>query len=167
MSFLTQDWERNKGYTKGKFITLSYRLASCATKNKFFKLMLIPYLGLYKFWIEWVFGIEIPYKTKIGKGLIVYHGVGLIINYGTVIGNNCTLRHNTTLGNKGHALNNDCPVIGNNVNIGAQVCILGKVTVGDNAVIGAGSIVTKDVPAYAVVAGNPAKVLKYLTPVLL
>src|SRR4051812_31081453 len=102
MSFLTQDWERNKGYTKGKFITLSYRLGSLATKNKFLKLILIPYLGLYKFWIEWVFGIEIPYKTNIGKGLIVYHGVGLIINYGTVIGNNCTLRHNTTLGNKGH-----------------------------------------------------------------
>jgi len=167
MSFLTQDWERNKGYTKGKLLAFSYRLASCATKNKLFKLILIPYLGLYKFWIEWVFGIEIPYKTKIGRGLIVYHGVGLIINYGTVIGTNCTLRHNTTLGNKGHALNNDCPVIGNNVNIGAQVCILGKITVGDNAVIGAGSIVTKDVPAYAVVAGNPAKVLKYLTPVSL
>lgn len=167
MSFLTQDWDRNKGYSKGKLVTFSYRLASLATKHKLFKLILIPYLGLYKFWIEWVFGIEIPYKTNIGKGLIVYHGVGLIINYGTVIGNNCTLRHNTTLGNKGHALNNDCPVIGNNVNIGAQVCILGKITVGDNAVIGAGSIVTKDVPAYAVVAGNPAKVLKYLTPVLL
>jgi len=165
MNFLTQDWERNKGYTKGKFVAFSYRLASCATKNGFLKLILIPYLGLYKFWIEWVFGIEIPYGTKIGKGLIVYHGVGLIINYGTVIGSNCTLRHNTTLGNKGHALNNDCPIIGDNVNIGAQVCILGKVTVGDYAIIGAGSIVTKDVPAYAVVAGNPAKVLKYLTPV--
>ena len=163
MGFFTQDWERNKGYSKGKLITFSYRLASCAGKNKLLKLVMIPYLALYKFWVEWVFGIEIPYATKIGKGLIVYHGVGLIINNGTVIGANCTLRHNTTLGNKGHALNNDCPVIGDNVNIGAQVCVLGRVKIGDNAVIGAGSIVTKDVPPYAVVAGNPAKVLKYLT----
>ena len=124
----------------------------------------IPYLGFYKFWVEWLLGIEIPYETKIGKGLIVYHGVGLIINKATIIGENCILRHNTTIGNKGDAITNDCPVIGNNVNIGAQVCMLGKIRIGDNAIIGAGSIVTKDVPAYAVVAGNPAKVLKYLTP---
>ena len=162
LNFLTQDWKRNGRYSKGKLLTFSFRLASYATKNKFAKYILLPYLGFYKFWIEWVFGIEIPYQTKIGKGFIIYHGVGLVINSHTTIGNNCLLRHSTTLGNKGEVVS-DCPAIGNNVNIGAHVCIIGKIKIGDNAIIGAGSVVTKDVPPNAVVAGNPAKIIKLLS----
>ncbi|RYZ99535.1 MAG: serine acetyltransferase [Sphingobacteriaceae bacterium] len=161
IKYLTQDWERNKGYTKGKLIMFSFRLAHCATKGKLVKLLLLPYLASYKFWMEWVYGIEIPYQTKIGPGLIVYHGPGLIINRHTVIGTNCLLRHATTLGNKGGIVT-DCPIIGDNVNIGTQVCVLGKITIGNNAVIGAGSIVTKDVAANSVVAGNPAKLIRMI-----
>lgn len=161
-SYLTQDWERNRGYTKGKLLTFSFRLGSYATRNKLLKYILLPYLGFYKFWVEWILGIEIPYDTAIASGLKVYHGVGLVINKYTVIGNNCLLRNSTTLGNKGNILS-DCPIIGNNVNIGAHVCIIGKVNIGDNAVIGAGSVVIKDVPPNAVVVGNPAKVIKYIS----
>jgi putative colanic acid biosynthesis acetyltransferase WcaB len=161
INFLTQDWYNNKGYTKGKLVTLSFRLASYARHNKWLKYLLIPYLGLYKFWVEWVFGMEIPYDTKIGRGFKVYHGIGLVINKHTVIGENCLLRHTTTLGNKGSVVT-DCPVIGNHVDIGAHVCILGKITIGDYAVIGAGSVVTKDIPARAVVVGNPARIIKYM-----
>jgi serine acetyltransferase len=157
---ITQDWERNKGYTKGKLLSFSFRLASLATRNKVTKTVFLPYLGLYKFWIEWVFGIEIPYDTRVGRGLKVYHGNGLVINKHTVIGKNCLLRHTTTLGNKGMVVT-DCPIIGDNVEIGAQTCILGKIHIGDNAIIGAGSVVTKDVPANAIVAGNPAKIIRF------
>ncbi|SKC18990.1 serine O-acetyltransferase [Dyadobacter psychrophilus] len=161
IKYLTQDWENNKGYTKGKLLTFSFRLASYARQGKVLKLILTPYLGFYKFWIEWVFGIEIPYEATIGRGFKVYHGNGLVINKNVVIGKNCILRHTTTLGNKGDIVS-DCPDIGDNVQIGAHVCILGKITIGDNAVIGAGSIVTKDVPPNAVVAGNPAKIIRYI-----
>jgi putative colanic acid biosynthesis acetyltransferase WcaB len=162
---LTQDWRRNKGYTKGKLLTFSFRLANLATRNKFAKIILMPYLAFYKFWVEWIIGTEIPYQTKIGKGLIVYHGINLVINRHTIIGENCMLRHSITLGNKGLIASGlDCPIIGNNVNIGAHTCILGNIRIGDNAIIGAGSIVTKDVPANTVVAGNPAKIIRTIIP---
>ena len=125
------------------------------------KYILFPYLAAYKFLIEWVFGIEIPYNANIGKGLIVYHGLGLVINKYTTIGSNCILRHTTAIGNK-ELVRSDCPIIGDNVNIGAHVCIVGKIKIGDNSIIGAGSIVTKYVPANAVVAGNPAKIIRFL-----
>lgn len=157
--YLTQDWERNKGYSKGKMLMFFFRLAHCATRNRFSKLLLLPFLAFYKFWVEWILGTEIPYQTKIGKGLVVYHTVGLVINRYTVIGKNCLLRHSTTIGNNGDIIA-DCPVIGDNVNVGAQVCILGKVRIGDNVKIGAGSVVTKDIPPNSVVVGNPARVIK-------
>ncbi len=160
MNYLTQDWGKNKGYSKGKLLTLSFRIASCATKNKILKYLLLPYLMFYKFGVEWILGIEIPYNTKIGQGLVIFHGVGLIIHKNTIIGKNCILRHSTTLGNKGVGAN-ECPIVGNNVNVGSNVCILGNIKIGDNSIIGAGSIVVKDVPPNAVVAGNPARIVKY------
>ena len=162
MSYLTQDWERNKGYSKGKLLMFSFRLASYAGRSKLLKFILIPHLMFYKFWIEWTLGIEIPYDTQIGKGLVVYHSVALVINKHTIIGANCVLRHSTTIGQRGD-LESDCPIIGDNVNVGAQVCILGKISIGDNSIIGAGSVVVKDVPANAVVAGNPARVIRYIS----
>ena len=107
-------------------------------------------------------GIELPRKLKIGRSLSLYHGQALVVNKGTVIGEHCTLRNGTTIGHK-KALNGAftaCPVIGNHVDIGANVCIIGAVTIEDNVIIGAGSVVTKDIPADSTVVGNPARVLE-------
>lgn len=115
------------------------------------------YLIFYRFFVEWVLGIEIPWSVKIGAALKLYHGQGTVINPGTVIGNNCTIRQNTTIGNKN---NGASPVIGNYVDIGANACIIGEIEIGNNVVIGAGSVVVKNVPANCVVAGNPARLIK-------
>jgi acetyltransferase-like isoleucine patch superfamily enzyme len=68
----------------------------------------------------------------------------------------------TTLGNGMHGRNDLIPTIGNNVSLGLNVTIIGKVTIGDNVIIGAGSVVVKDIPSNCVAAGNPAKVIRFI-----
>ena len=90
------------------------------------------------------------------------HPVGIVIVRDVVIGKNCTIYQNVTIGKKKYGFFEDKnTVIGDNVTIFANACIIGNVNIGDNAIIGAGAIVLDDVPANAVVAGNPAKVIKY------
>ncbi|KCY22977.1 bacterial transferase hexapeptide family protein [Acinetobacter baumannii 21072] len=101
-------------------------------------------------------GIDINPKTKIGYGLYIGHGGPVIINGTAVIGNNCNLSQFTTIG----SMSNNAAIIEDNVYIGPQVCILENVRIGEGAMIGAGSIITKDVEKNKVAVGNPAKVIK-------
>jgi serine acetyltransferase len=158
--YILQDWDRNKKNTKGKLITFLFRIGGFLYARKFLKIILYPYFIFYRLIIEWILGIELPWHTTVGNGLIIYHGQTMVVNKNSIIGSNCIIRHSTTIGNS--KKNSKCPVIGNNVDIGAHVCILGNIKIGDNVVIGAGSVVLKDVPNNTLVAGNPAKVIKYL-----
>ncbi|MCR5694661.1 MAG: serine O-acetyltransferase, partial [Clostridia bacterium] len=106
-------------------------------------------------------GIEIHPGAKIGNGLFIDHGHGIVIGETAVIGDNCTIYHQVTLGGTGvkrHEKRH--PTIGNNVLIGAGAKILGPITVGDNSMIGSGSIVLSDVPANSTVCGIKARVIK-------
>lgn len=101
------------------------------------------------------YGMLIPSITKIGYGFYLGHCLGVVINSNCIIGNNVNVGHFVTLGGvKGHA-----PVVGDNVYIGPNVCIVGGVHIGNNVTIGAGSVVTKDIPDNCTVAGVPAKVI--------
>jgi len=101
---------------------------------------------------------QISARMQIGSGLYIGHGVGVIINGSAKIGNNVSLSQFLTIGsNEGKAA-----TIEDNVYIGPSVCLVGNLVVGHDAVIGAGSVVTKDVPPFAVVAGVPAKIIKYV-----
>ncbi len=104
--------------------------------------------------------IQISRKTKIGYGLYIAHDGPVIINSTAKIGNNCNLSQFTTIGsNEGHAA-----TIGDNTYIGPNVCIVEDVKIGNNVTIGAGSVVTKDIPDNATAAGNYAKVINYNNP---
>lgn len=99
-------------------------------------------------------------RTKIGGGAFVLnHPYGTIINAHS-IGEYFTICQLTTIGNKQHGRNDLVPIIGNHVSLGANVNIIGNITIGDNVAVGAGSVVVKNVPNNCIVAGNPAKIVK-------
>lgn len=100
---------------------------------------------------------NISYQTKIGKGFHFYHPYSTVINAKSIGENFCCLQC-STIGAKGTG----CPLIGNNVSCGASVIILGGIHVGNNVTIGAGSVVVKDVPDNCIIAGNPAKVIRFI-----
>lgn len=91
----------------------------------------------------------------IGEGFVLMHGFGTVINGAAVIGKNCTILHNATIG----AGNGGSPVIGDNVYIGAGAIIIGNVIVGNNVKIGAGAIVVENVPDGSTVVSQKSKII--------
>jgi putative colanic acid biosynthesis acetyltransferase WcaB len=164
-SYIFQDWKVNRINIKAQLILLSFRLAQILRgwPKPIFPLA-IPYLVFYRCFVEWSLGIELPWNTQVGAGLKLYHGQALVVNDHTVIGANCTLRNSTTIGHKNlpDGSLSGSPEIGDNVDIGANVVILGSIKIGNNVIIGAGSIVVKDIPDNSVVVGNPAKIIRSL-----
>lgn len=101
---------------------------------------------------------EIYHSSKIGRNFMLVHGLGTVIGSNVEVGNDCTIYHNVTIGTR-YYTDKIKPKIGNNVIVYAGVKVIGNICIGDNAVIGANSVVTKDVPVNEVWAGVPAKKL--------
>ena len=163
IKLISEDFKRNNKNYKSLVVLFFFRIASFfqfSNKNLIILILGIPFLIFYRINVEWILGIEIPAGCKIGGGLIVDHGQALVINRNVIIGKNCRLRNSTTIGIKmGKDGNYNSPIIGDNVDIGANVIIIGEILVGDNVIIGAGSVVTKNIPNNSVVVGNPARVI--------
>ena len=100
-------------------------------------------------------GIEIHPGATIGKRLMIDHGMGIVIGETAVIGNDCVIYHQVTLGGTGKEKLKRHPTIGNNVLIGAGAKLLGPINIGDNVKIGAGSVVLKSVEKNSTVVGVP------------
>ncbi len=98
-------------------------------------------------------GIEIHPGAQIGKNLFIDHGAGVVIGETSVIGDNCTIYQNATLGGTGKECNKRHPTLKNNVIVGAGAKILGNITIGNNVKVGANSTVLKDVPDNCTVVG--------------
>ena len=112
-------------------------------------------------------GIEIHPKAKIGKNLFIDHGMGVVIGETSEIGDNVTIYHAVTLGGISPSIKSHeqrdvkrHPTLNNNVVIGSGAQVLGPITIGEHAKVGANAVVTHDVPPHAVMVGIPAKNIK-------
>ncbi len=105
-------------------------------------------------------GIEIHPAADIGDGLFIDHGTGVVIGETAVIGDQVTLYQGVTLGGTGFATGKRHPTVEDNVTIGSGAKLLGPITVGHGAKIGANSVVINDIPANSTVVGNPGHVVK-------
>ena len=112
-------------------------------------------------------GIEIHPAAKIGKNLFIDHGMGVVIGETSEIGDNVTIYHAVTLGGISPSIKSHeqrdvkrHPTLNNNVVIGSGAQVLGPITIGEHAKVGANAVVTHDVPPHAVMVGIPAKNIK-------
>ena len=141
-------------------IVFWFRIISYLQSNKVTTYLLYPFFIIPYRYISHFFGVSLPCNTRIMGGVVLSHAFNIVINQHVKIGENCTIMQGVTIGS-GKSNNNGIPTIGNNVIICAGAIIIGNVKIGDNSVIGAGAVVVHDVPAGAVVAGNPAKIISH------
>jgi serine O-acetyltransferase len=132
-----------------------YKLANTLHRRK---VPLLP--GMICKFMRFAFTTVIPYTAVIGRNTDINNwGMGTVIHGRTVIGENCMIGHGVTIGGRsGHY---EVPVLGNDIIVGVGAKILGPIKVGDHVRIGANAVVLHDVPPYAVVAGIPAKVIRF------
>lgn len=154
----------------GKWLSTFQILKKCLNPNLHFiyifrktqKYNKTPFLGLYwrivlrHFQIK--YGFQIYPETEIGEGFYLGHWGSLVINPKTKIGKNCNIAQGVTIGQQNRGKNAGFPVIGDEVWIGPNAVIVGKVNIGSNVLIAPNAYVNFDVPANSVVAGNPAKI---------
>jgi len=120
------------------------------------KALFIPYRIAYKS-IQILTGIELPCEVEIGRNFVIDHFGGIVISGYAKFGDNCRIRNGVVVGLS--RVDDPCaPVIGNNVDIGAGAKLLGRITVGDNCLIGANAVVIRDVPPNSIAVGVPASV---------
>jgi serine O-acetyltransferase len=166
-----------------------FKVGNCHTFSKRFKMIFISetfwYLVLFRlgsffksdckipiikqvfyifFWISYkilsvIMGIQIPLGTKIDQGLYLPHYGLIVVHQKAKIGSHCTIGQGVTIGIAGRDEKKGVPEIGNYVYIAPGAKIIGKIKIGNNVMIGANAVVTKDVPDNSVVAGVPARII--------
>jgi len=132
--------------------------------NHFFhtKLKLKLLARIISMQVRFYTGIEIHPGAVIGRRLVIDHGMGVVIGETAELGNDCLIYHGVTLGGKGTEMGKRHPTLGNDVIIYAGAKILGNITIGSNVVIGADSLVLKDLPSGCIAVGCPVKMVKKL-----
>ncbi len=152
--------ETVKGFIKGlkhigfRFIFLKRK---CEATSKLSLLGFLYRLAYSRMQIK--YGFQIPHVCKIGKGLFLGHFGNIVINQHAVIGENCNIAQGVTIGHVSRGKKKGNPIIGDRVWIGANSVVVGNILIGNDVLIAPLSFVNFDVPANAVIAGNPAKIV--------
>lgn len=145
---------------QGLWALLQYRIASAIYRSQLPRGLKAPLLGLAVLWLKYVemtAGISIPCQATIGPGFYIGHFGNIILGEDTVIGHTCNISQGVTIGVSGYGQRRGVPRIGNRVYIAANAVVVGKIVVGDEAVIAANSLVVDDVAPHTTVMGVPAQ----------
>ncbi len=153
-----REWHKHPGFGA----VLVYRYGQWADYEcpRVFRWFLLPLYYLLYNAVRFTLHIELPHRARIEGGLRIYHYGGIIIHQKFVAGRGLTLNQGVIVGE-----NEGVPAFGDNVVVNPRAVIFGKVTIGDNTVIGAGAVVTKSFGGDCIVAGIPAKIIAQKTPV--
>lgn len=138
--------------------TALFRLCQHCKGHALLRLTLRPLLIFWYARLGIKYGIRIPLLCQIGPGLLIEHWGGIWVNAEVVIGANCNLCHNVTLGLAGREGQKGTPRVGDNVFIGPGSMALGNIQIGNGAVITANSVALDDIPENGVLMGNPGRV---------
>lgn len=157
------DWQREqpiKFWDPGRKLLKSIRqYQKCSAKKGVLPRVFSKiHVARHRFWSA-ISGADIPINAKIGGGLLIPHPNGIVIHPSAEIGVNCLIHQQVTIGT---TRKGGYPVVKGHVDIGAGAKILGAITLHEHSMVGANAVVTKDVNAYEVVAGIPAKVIQRL-----
>lgn len=159
---IREDWKTYEGDISrpGLWVMAVYRFGRWRYKIKP-RLIRLPFSFLYKLLkvvVQMMTGIELPCETQLGRRVRIDHFSDIIISGDAVIGDDVIIRNGVTIGLR-RTEERGAPIIGNRVDIGAGAKILGKITIGDDVVIGANAVVLKDVPSHSLAVGVPARIL--------
>lgn len=149
------------GFTPGFKYSTWMRLCGYLRRNRLFKVTLFPVAKFALLHARYKYGIAIPEYTEIGPGLFINRFGGVMVNGDAVIGANFNITHGAMVGQVNRGKNRGSPVIGDRVFLASGAKILGGITIGDDAAVGANAVVTKDVPPRGVAVGVPAKVISF------
>jgi len=147
---------------QGLWALLQYRLTAAVYRSGLpfaVKRALLLVLVIWQKIVEVSTGICLPYTARIGPGLYLGHFGNIIVNGDAVIGSNCNLSQGVTIGVSGRRERRGVPRVGDRVYFGANAVAAGKITIGDDVIIGGNSLATADVPPHCTVVGVPAVIV--------
>lgn len=162
--WLLQDWSVNAGRPDSRIVLLAFRFGQLAFRRWGLVGRLVGICC--QAFTSIVFGVELPSGCRIGPRLSLFHPHSIVLNPGVRMGADCWLRQNTTIGNQIDRRGADLgsPDIGDDVDLGVMCVVLGPIRVGAHARVGASAVVVKSVPDWAVVVGNPGRVIRIDNP---
>ncbi len=163
-TWIFQDWAANAGRPESQLLLAWFRLAQWAAGHW----GPLTRLGVTPYWLisSLLLGMELPVTATVGPRLHLHHRNGIVLSPRCRLGSDCHLRHGVTIGNKVDRAGKEFGVasVGDHADLGAGCAVIGNIHVGDHARIGALAVVTKSVPAWAVVVGNPGRVIRVDEP---
>ena len=159
---LREDWRtyEHDPTRQGLWVMVVYRFGRWRYRihNRWLRLPFSILYKILKLLSQILTGIDLPCEVTVGRRFKIEHFGDIIISGDTVFGDDVVIRNGVTVGLK-RTNERGAPIIGNRVDIGAGAKIIGPVTIGDHARVGANAVVLKDVPAYGVVVGNPGRLV--------